>query len=218
MADTEDSAGHHHSSASAQAEVVNIVCHPEVSAVDSPVGKGITTIKIAHGQLVNFESADIRDPRQISFATNIPRLERVWDDEGPNWDPADCGANLLLINGTPIALRYWPEVFSGKKDARWKALKKNWTEWKFVVERYCSSTADAFWKEFSSADGKPFNWKRICETLRVQRAAHEQNIVDRAKAEYGADFDKIFVNRGKVLTDRTAIARRYFEKHTMDLN
>ncbi|KAH7871102.1 uncharacterized protein C8R40DRAFT_1174803 [Lentinula edodes] len=198
MADTEDSA--------------------EVSAVNSPVGKGIATIKIAHGQLVNFESADICDPRQISFATNIPHLERIWDDEGPNWDPADCGTNLLLINGTPIALRYWPEVFSGKKDARWKALKKNWTEWKFVVERYCSSTADAFWKEFSSADGNPFNWKRICETLRVQRAAHEQHIVDRAKVEYGADFDKIFVNRGKVLTDRTAIARRYFEKHTMDLN
>ncbi|KAJ3847120.1 hypothetical protein EV368DRAFT_51723 [Lentinula lateritia] len=216
MADTEDSAGNHRSSASAQAEVLNIVCHPEVSAVNSPVGKGIATIKIAHGQLVNFESADIRDPRQILFATNIPRLECIWD--GPNWDPADCGANLLSINGTPIALRYWPEVFSGKKDARWKALKKNWTEWKFVVERYRSSTADAFWKEFSSADGKPFNWKRICETLRVQRAAHEQNIVDRAKAEYGADFDKIFVNRGKVLTDRTAIARHYFEKHTMDLN
>ncbi|KAJ3850948.1 hypothetical protein EV368DRAFT_2754, partial [Lentinula lateritia] len=144
----------------------------------SPVEKGTSTIKIAHGRSLNFESADICDPRQISFATNIPRLEHVWDDEGPNWDPADCGVNLLSINGTPIALRYWPE--------------KNWTEWKFVVEQYRSSTAKAFWKEFSHADGKHFNWKRICETLRVQRAVYEQNIVDRAKAEYGADFDKIF--------------------------
>ncbi|KAJ3804795.1 hypothetical protein F5876DRAFT_82601 [Lentinula aff. lateritia] len=218
MADAEDSAGHCRSLASAQAEVVNVVSHPEVSAVDSPVEKGTSTIKIAHGRSLNFESADICDPRQISFATNIPRLECVWDDEGPNWDPADCGVNLLSINGTPIALRYWPEVFSGKKDAHWKALKKNWTEWKFVVEQYRSSIAEAFWKEFSHADGKHFNWKRICETLRVQRAVYEQNIVDRAKAEYGADFDKIFVNRGKVLTDRTAIARRYFEKHTTDSN
>ncbi|KAJ3871096.1 hypothetical protein F5051DRAFT_314659, partial [Lentinula edodes] len=129
------------------------------------------TIKIAHGRSLNFKSADIHDPCPISFATNIPHLECAWDDEGPNWDPADCGVNLFSINGTPIALRYWPE---------------------FVVERYRLSTADTFWKEFSSADGKLFNWKRICETLRVQQAAHEQNIVDRAKAEYGADFNKIF--------------------------
>ncbi|KAJ3924757.1 MAG: hypothetical protein NXY57DRAFT_1081062, partial [Lentinula lateritia] len=122
------------------------------------------------------------------------------------------------VNSTPIALRYWPEVFSGKKDARWRALKKNWTEWKFVVEQYRSSTPDAFWKEFTSTNGKRFNWKRICDTLRDQRAIHEQKIVDRAKAEYGADFDKVFMNRRKVLTDKTAIARRYLEKQTTDLN
>ncbi|KAJ3891932.1 hypothetical protein GG344DRAFT_64992 [Lentinula edodes] len=205
-------------SSSTQAETANIVSRTEVSTVHPPVVKDITTIKIAHGQVLNFNRADVHDPRQISFATNIPRLERVWDDEGTNWDPADCGTNLLSINGTPIALRYWPEVFSGKKDARWRALKKNWTEWKFVVERYRSSTPDAFWKEFTSTDGKCFNWKRICDTLRDQRAIHEQKIVDRAKAEYGADFDKVFMNRGKVLTDKTAIARRYLEKQTTDIN
>ncbi|KAJ3849436.1 hypothetical protein EV368DRAFT_19352, partial [Lentinula lateritia] len=93
------------------------------------------TIKIAHGQLLHFQSADVQDPRQISFATNISCLEHVWDNKGPNWDPVDCGTNLLSINSTPIALRYWPE--------------KNWTEWKFVVEQYCTSPPDVFWKEFS---------------------------------------------------------------------
>lgn len=129
MADAENIVGvirvHHNSST--QPEAVGIVNRTEVP---TPAVKGITTIKIAHGQLLHFKSADVHDPRQISFATNISRLERVWDDEGPNWDPVDCGTNLLSISGTPIALRYWPEVFSGKKDARWRALKKNWTEWK----------------------------------------------------------------------------------------
>ncbi|KAJ3861706.1 hypothetical protein EV359DRAFT_66261 [Lentinula novae-zelandiae] len=167
-------------SSSTQAEAGNIVSRTEVFTVHPPAVKDITTMKIAHRQLLNFNRANVHDPRQISFATNISRLERVWDDEGANWDPADCGTNLLSINGTPIALRYWPEVFSGKKDARWRALKKNWTEWK--------------------------------------RATHEQKIVDRAKAEYGADFNKVFVNRGKVLTDKTAIACHYLEKHTTDVN
>ncbi|KAJ3807662.1 hypothetical protein F5876DRAFT_47631 [Lentinula aff. lateritia] len=155
-------------SSSTQPEAVGIVYWTEVPTVHPPAVKGITTIKIAHGQLLHFQSADVQDPRQISFATNISCLEHVWDDKGPNWDPVDCGTNLLSINSTPIALRYWPEVFSGKKDARWRAFKKNWTKWKFVVEQYRTSPPDVFWKEFSSADGNHFNWKRICDTLRDQ--------------------------------------------------
>ncbi|KAJ3849118.1 hypothetical protein EV368DRAFT_13220, partial [Lentinula lateritia] len=56
---------------------------------------------------IKYQYSDVREPQQISFVADIACLDRIWDDEGPNWDPLDCGKNLLEINGTSIALRYW---------------------------------------------------------------------------------------------------------------
>ncbi|KAJ3806187.1 hypothetical protein F5876DRAFT_80954 [Lentinula aff. lateritia] len=168
------------------------------------------SLAIGHGQIIRYKYSDIREPRQISFATNIVRLDRVWDDESLNWDPIDCARNLLQINGTAIALRYWQMVFSGKKNRVWSWLKKLWTEWKYVAERYRSRGPDDFWQEFSSTNGEHFHWKAITDRLRELRSAQDERLVDKAKAEYGDRFSQVFVNnRGKVLTDKSAIARRY---------
>ncbi|KAJ3793620.1 hypothetical protein GGU11DRAFT_799127, partial [Lentinula aff. detonsa] len=105
-----------------------------------PMNGMVYKLTIGRGQVIQYRYSDVREPRQISFATNIPRLDRVWDDDCSNWDPVDCGKNLLEINGTAIAVRYWQEVFSGKKHSAWSWLKKLWTEWKYVIERYRSST------------------------------------------------------------------------------
>ncbi|KAJ3871767.1 hypothetical protein F5051DRAFT_433587 [Lentinula edodes] len=135
---------------------------------------------------------------QISFATNIACLDKVWDDEGPNWDPSDCGKNLLHINGVAIALRYWHNVFCRKKGGAWGWLKKSWIEWKYVAERYQSSSPDEFWGEFSSSNGQRFHWNAIATRLRDLRAEQDQRLMDRAKAEYGEHFSQVFVNnRGK---------------------
>ncbi|KAJ3914223.1 hypothetical protein F5877DRAFT_18082, partial [Lentinula edodes] len=184
-------------------------------------------ITIGSGKIVQFKESELSEPPSITFATNIPRLDRVWDDERPNWDPEDCGKRLLSINGIPIALRYWRDVFSGKKSSVWASLKKIWSEWKvsvfssngslfnmfsqkYVAERYRASGPVEFWKEFSFVDGRRFHWKAISDQLRNLRSEHEQRLVDQAKAEYGLDFAKIFVNnKGKVLTDKSAIARHY---------
>ncbi|KAJ4497728.1 hypothetical protein C8R41DRAFT_865216 [Lentinula lateritia] len=168
------------------------------------------SLAIGHGQIIRYKYSDIREPRQISFATNIVRLDRVWDDESLNWDPIDCARNLLQINGTAIALRYWQTVFSGKKNRVWSWLKKLWTEWKYVAERYRSRGPDDFWQEFSLTKGEHFHWKAITDPLRELRSAQDERLVDRAKVEYGDRFSQVFVNnRGKVLTDKSAIARRY---------
>ncbi|KAF8827161.1 hypothetical protein HHX47_DHR5000771 [Lentinula edodes] len=87
-------------------------------------------LTVGLGRIIRFKDCDLREPPSITFASNIPRLDRVWDDERPSWDPQDCGKNLLSINGTPIALRYWRDVFSGKKSNVWASLKKLWSEWK----------------------------------------------------------------------------------------
>ncbi|KAJ3973921.1 hypothetical protein EV361DRAFT_975338, partial [Lentinula raphanica] len=87
-------------------------------------------LEIGHGQVITYTEDNLRTPNQMSFAGDIERLNRVWDDEGPDWDPVDC-SNLLSLNGIPIAVRHWRNAFSGKKDSkRWKAMKGCWTEWK----------------------------------------------------------------------------------------
>ncbi|KAJ3834183.1 hypothetical protein F5878DRAFT_631192 [Lentinula raphanica] len=161
-------------------------------------------LRIAHGQTFSFKLSDVRVPDQLTFAPDIPRLDRVWDDEGPNWDPIDCGTNILSIKGIPIALRYWPDVFSRKKDKRWQALKSTWTEWKWVAERYRLSGPDAFKKEFDSC-----TWQQICNQLRHERERRNNELVERAKAEYGDQFAEVFSNRKKVMVDINAIANRY---------
>ncbi|KAJ4499946.1 hypothetical protein C8R41DRAFT_812696 [Lentinula lateritia] len=173
----------------------------------------VYAVTVGFGKIVRYKECDLREPPSITFATNISRLDRVWDDEQPSWDPEDCGTNLLSVNGAPIALRYWRDVFSGKKNNVWASLKKLWSEWKYVAERYRASSPDEFWKEFSFNDGRRFHWKAISDQLRDLRSKHEQQLVDQAKAEYGVDFARVFVNnRGKVLTDKSAISRHYLDK------
>lgn len=79
----------------------------------------------------------------------------------------------------------------------------------YVAERYRASTPEDFWMEFSSDDCKRFNWKAITSRLRSQRAVHDQELCEKARSEYGAEFRTHFSNRGKVMTDKSAIARRY---------
>lgn len=90
----------------------------------------IYVVTVGFGKTIRYKERDLREPPSITFATNISRLDRVWDDEQPGWDPEDCGKNLLSINGAPVALRYWRDVFSGKKNSVWASLKKLWSEWK----------------------------------------------------------------------------------------
>ncbi|KAJ3846074.1 hypothetical protein EV368DRAFT_89583, partial [Lentinula lateritia] len=166
-------------------------------------------LTVGHGQVICYKYREVREPRQISFVTDIARLDRVWDDEQPNWDPVDCGS-LLEINGAPIALKYWKQVFSRKNDGAWSWLKRLWVEWKYVAERYRSSSSEQFWQEFSSSNGERFHWKAITNRLRDLRSERDQQLVDQAKAEYGDNFAKVFVNnRGNVLTDKPTITRHY---------
>ncbi|KAF5375456.1 hypothetical protein D9757_009967 [Collybiopsis confluens] len=124
--------------ADADADMSNRVgCKLATTTSEDP----LYTIKLGYGQILQFRYSEIPNPAlQISFSDNIARLGRVWDDEADGndvhaemkWDPADC-ANLLSINGTPVALRYWCDVYKGKKDRRWTLLKGTWTEWKVLV-------------------------------------------------------------------------------------
>lgn len=70
------------------------------------------------------------------------------------------------------------------------------------------STPEAFWAEFSGDKGH-FTWSLISARLRHLRAAHDEQLTNNARSEYGERFAQVFHNRGKVMVDKTAIARRY---------
>ncbi|KAJ3766804.1 hypothetical protein FB446DRAFT_653227 [Lentinula raphanica] len=176
------------------------------------------TLRIGHGQVIRYNyKTDVKEFWQFSFAGCITRLVRVWDDERPEWDPMDCGKNLLQINGVPIALRYWHDVFSGQKGSTtWSWLKKQWGEWRsrassqYVAKSFYSGTPDEFWAEFADKDGNELPWSTVIGQLRASRTQREERLAEQAKAEYGARFSTVFVNnRGKTLTKNHAIARRY---------
>ncbi|KAJ3753268.1 hypothetical protein EV360DRAFT_87939 [Lentinula raphanica] len=184
------------------------------SAASTLASTASDKLVIGHGVVLEYNyHQDVNEPPVISFAGRISRLSRVWDDEHTSWDPVDCGNNLLEIKGTAIALRYWQEVFRGRKGSTiWSRLKKTWTEWRYVAEHYHERGPEPFWQEFSVGNDR-LPWSTIANRLRVIRDKQEQQLVERAKAEYGDQFGKIFVNnRGVKLTAQSAIARRYLEE------
>ncbi|KAJ3859140.1 hypothetical protein EV359DRAFT_9544, partial [Lentinula novae-zelandiae] len=71
--------------------------------------RGFMCLQLGSEELFTIRNVTSANPPSITFASNIPRLDHVWDDERPSWDPEDCSKNLLSINGTPIALRYWQD-------------------------------------------------------------------------------------------------------------
>ncbi|KAJ3904864.1 hypothetical protein F5879DRAFT_953002 [Lentinula edodes] len=166
-------------------------------------------IILANQNVLRFKYHDIPEPLlQLSFAHDIIRLDRIWDDKRPNWDPVDC-ATVSVINGVPVALCYWQQVYKGKKDQRWDGIKGVWSEWRYVAERYRSSTPEEFWSEFQTDAGEPMNWTSILERLRELRINRDEELAERARAEYGSRFPVLFSYRGKVMLKSSSIANRY---------
>jgi hypothetical protein len=84
------------------------------------------SLRLGNGQVLEFTLESIPDPPAISFAGDIPRLNGMWDDQTAHWS----GTSPLVVNGQPIAVVHWPELYKyGKKD-QWKGMKARWFEWK----------------------------------------------------------------------------------------
>lgn len=55
---------------------------------------------------------------------------RMWDDDWPTWNPSEA---VLRIQGEPIALKHWPDVYKYGKSGQWAGTKKNWTQWQVSI-------------------------------------------------------------------------------------
>jgi hypothetical protein len=81
-------------------------------------------ITLKHSEAtVTFTEADVPDAPALRFSEDIPRLNRVWDDDPKHWD----GRSPLKIKGMSIPLIYWKTVYSSKgskwKEGNWSGIK-----------------------------------------------------------------------------------------------
>ncbi|KAG1887735.1 hypothetical protein F4604DRAFT_1916555 [Suillus subluteus] len=158
-------------------------------------------IKLGDGSTVSFVVNNTPDPVAVTFIQDIPRLNAMWDDTSSHWG----GESVLTIEGHPIPIKYWPEVYHYGKTCQWEGTKSCWTDWRDVVDRYCKSSSEAtFWTEFS-VDGEDMSFTAI--------------VAATARKEYGEEFNAKFSYRKKdkihVMSDVSGIAHHYKKLKTM---
>lgn len=93
------------------------------------------TIQIGHDHFITTRQINIPCPPRVSFSKDIEKLNRVWDDLSPSWNPAE---SALIIDGKPVPVKYWRDVYMYRLPGQWKGLKSPWGEWK-VCLTHCLS-------------------------------------------------------------------------------
>jgi hypothetical protein len=162
----------------------------------SPIGNPKTrTILLGDGTRIEFTANDVGPPPAVSFANDLPQLNRMWDDTSAFWD----GNSVLVIKGVPIPIVYWKEVYarsklggSSWKPGHWKRVKGSWCEWESIVKRWRQSSEREFWREFSDTSGQKFSYTTIVDRLTQIRKEQDKKMADRARAHYGEEFNSIF--------------------------
>ena len=84
------------------------------------------TLVLGNGHAITFTAQDVPPPPTTTFTDNIPRLNSMWDDTSMFWDQD----SVLRILGHPIALVYWPIVYTRWRTGDWDTLKTQYGHWK----------------------------------------------------------------------------------------
>ena len=89
-------------------------------------GDKMRTLRLGNGYVIAFTAQDVPPPPTTTFTDNIPRLNSMWDDTSMYWDQD----SVLKILGHPIALVYWPIIYTRWKAGDWDTLKTQFGHWK----------------------------------------------------------------------------------------
>lgn len=98
-------------------------------------------ITLADGSILRFTANQVPAPPAVTFvASDILTLNGMWDDTSPHWS----GESALTVNGTPIPIIYWKQVYSSRargagsswKPGQWKALKTHVSNWRVSSESH----------------------------------------------------------------------------------
>lgn len=121
----------------------SLTSSPLVPALATAAGS-LKVIVLANGTCVEFFPSQVPDPPLISFADDIPKLVRMWDDADPTYNSDEC---LLKIKGQGIPLRLWETAYKYGGDQRWRGTKDKWSKWKVcstaVPLRFTNLNSDA---------------------------------------------------------------------------
>ncbi|KAF9059149.1 hypothetical protein BDP27DRAFT_1431769 [Rhodocollybia butyracea] len=183
---------------------------PDIEMVNAQVTELKKLLILGNGTRLEFLSSDVADPLALSFAKDIPKLSRVWDDCRADFSPSEC---TLRIKGHAIALKHWPVAYSYSQDSRWTGIKKKWGTWKWIADRYNQSTPENFWAEFYDHEhDQRMTFTAIDNHLRKQRKKSDQLTVEQQREQLGVDFSQQFQVRGKPMVCASAIAKRAAKK------
>ena len=157
-------------------------------------------VRVSHGTVLKVSQSTIPDPPLVLYAKDIAKLNWVWDDSSPFWSPEEVP---FQIEGIPVALVYWKELYAYGKTGHWKGTKSKWADWKVsysclswcsgltfqwfvqsVVECYCKSSTEDFWAEFSDK-GMQLSFTAIVSRLCEQRKVHDEQVAAQAIREHG---------------------------------
>ncbi|KAJ3759915.1 hypothetical protein EV360DRAFT_81673 [Lentinula raphanica] len=179
---------------------------PPPSTPTEKVSHAMRKLVLANGTVITFSPSTVPDPPLVSFADDIPKLVRMWDDAAPDYQVTEC---LLKVEGHGIPLRLWEHVYKYGGDQRWKGTKDKWGKWKFVVEAYNRLGKDKFWAKYrDTKNDKPMSYTAIVEELRKERKVSDALVTARVREHFGDEFKDKFTYRGQQLVRPSAIAKR----------
>ena len=89
---------------------------------------------LGNGHSITFTAQDVPSPPTTTFTDNIPRLNSMWDDTSMYWDQD----SVLRILGHPIALVYWPIIYTRWRAGDWDTLKTQYGHWKVCCSTHFS--------------------------------------------------------------------------------
>ena len=188
------------------------------------------SLTLANGKVLMFTSKGVPDRAYIKINKDIRLLALMWVDASTAWD----GVSVTTIHGHPIPLKFWPTLYRYWKPAVWKAKKGQWSKWKVsrdfrvwisylklmphpfqtVATRYLQGTPAEFKAAFTVNDNLQ-SYTAIGKAFTQARIAKDQVLSAKAREEYGADFNRVFLYRRTrdgariVMRKDSSIARHY---------
>jgi len=193
----------------------------------TPVNDSIGMIRL-HDKTILFHSSDVPDPPFRSFGKNIAELDKMWDDTPGLW----TGTSPLVIRGTHIPLKYWPEIYKYRRPQQWTGMKQRWHQYHVsllhfgyivnfyvfhqrIILEYRHLSEEGFWQKYSK-DGERLPFSDIVSMISTSRCKDNVDLVAGVKGLYGDSFERLFRykcprrKRWVVMTDANSIARRFF--------
>ncbi|KAK0191773.1 hypothetical protein F5146DRAFT_930307 [Armillaria mellea] len=146
----------------------------------------------------------------------MSRLISVWSDETPYYQIPEDPFYPIKVNGIPIPIKYWKDMYLRSSNRQWEQMKSPWTKWKVSIIPYTGSSDSDEFHSFNNK-GQLFSLSKISELLRKEQQIENLNLVQKARATLGENLDEDFqYRRGsnvKTMTRVWDIARLYRKKH-----